>query len=238
MVEKRSVVLVVEDDPAMATALTASLRARGYGVRATTTGAEAIATVTEDRPEVVVLDLGLPDLDGLEVCRRIREWSQVPIVVLTADGAEDRKVLALDSGADDYVTKPFSMRELMARLRVALRHGSTRVTEQSALLEVDDLIVNLAEHQVTLGSEPIELTPKEFDFLALLARYPGRVLTHRAILAGVWGPEGKGHVEYLRVYARSVRRKLGEEPGGVRILTEPGVGYRLVGRDGTIDRCP
>jgi len=221
-------ILVVEDEAAMVTALTASLRARGYSVRATTTGAEAIGAVAEDRPDVVLLDLGLPDLDGLEVCRRIREWSQVPIVVLTADGAEDRKVMALDLGADDYVTKPFSTPELLARLRVALRHGASRVAEPSADLVVDNLIINLPDHRVTIAAREVEFTPKEFDFLALLARYPGRVLTHRTILSEVWGPEGKGHIEYLRVYARSIRRKLGEDPQAPRLLTEPGVGYRLV----------
>jgi len=221
--------LIVEDEPAMATVLTEGLAARGYLVRTVSTGSEAIAAAAESRPAVVVLDLGLPDMDGIDVCRQIRAWSEVPIIVLTADGAEDRRVDALDQGADDYVTKPFSMRELLARVRVALRRRPLSGPDE-AVLTVGDVVVDVAHHWVSVGGVLVDLTPKEFDLLALLARYPGRVLTHRTILAEVWGPEGLNHTEYLRVYARALRNKLGEDPTRRRLLTEPGVGYRLVDR--------
>ena len=222
-------VLVVEDEPAMATVITEGFAARGYSVRTVSAGKAAIAAVADAPPAVVVLDLGLPDMDGLDVCRRIRSWSEVPIIVLTADGAEDRKVAALDIGADDYVTKPFSMRELLARVRVALRHKAGRGPDPS-VLTVGDLVVDVAQHLVTAAGVTVELTPRQFDLLAVLARYPGRVLTHGFILGEVWGPEGAGHVEYLRVYARALRQRLGEDPTRPRLITEPGVGYRLVDR--------
>jgi two-component system KDP operon response regulator KdpE len=221
--------LVVEDEPAMATVITEAFVARGYRVQTVSSGAAAIASAADRPPAVVVLDLGLPDMDGLDVCRRIRAWSEVPIIVLTADGAEDRKIAALDIGADDYVTKPFSMRELLARVRVALRHQTGRGPDES-VLTVGDLVLDVAHHLVTVAGAPVDLTPRQFDMLAVLARYPGRVLTHRLILAEVWGPEGAGHVEYLRVYARSLRQKLAEDPERPRLITEPGVGYRLVDR--------
>ena len=227
MAEER--LLVVEDEPAMVTVLTAGLVARGYVVRAVSSGAEAVAAAAEFLPAVIVLDLGLPDMDGIDVCRQIRLWSRTPIIVLTADGAEDRKVTALEYGADDYVTKPFSMRELLARVAVALRHQQTRGPDD-AVLTVGDLVVDVAHHWVTVGGTLVDLTPKEFDMLALLARYPGRVLTHRTILAEAWGPEAADHVEYLRVYAHALRKKLDENPDRPRLLTEPGVGYRLVDR--------
>ena len=221
--------LVVEDDEAMATVITAGLSARGYDVRSVTTGADALAATAAFPPSVIVLDLGLPDIDGIDVCRDIRRWSEVPIIVLTADGAEDRKVAALDYGADDYVTKPFSMPELLARIRVAIRHHQPRGPDDE-VLTVGDVVVDLAQHSVTVSGEVVTLTPKEFGLLALLARFPGRVLTHRTILAEVWGPDGAEHVEYLRVYARALRKKLVEDPLHPRLLTEPGVGYRLVDR--------
>ncbi|HUR18630.1 MAG TPA: response regulator transcription factor [Acidimicrobiales bacterium] len=224
-------VLVVDDEPAITRALTAALRARGYRVLSAATGAEALARVASDGPAVVVLDLGLPDLDGIEVCRRIREWSDVPIVVLTAEGAENRKVAALDEGADDYVTKPFSMPELLARVRVALRHrrpvGSTF---DDAVVVVGDVCIDVAQRIVSVGARVIELTPKEFGLLVVLARHPGRVLTHRMILEEVWGPEYGTETQYLRVYASQLRKKLDDDPRSPRLITEPGVGYRLVDR--------
>jgi two-component system KDP operon response regulator KdpE len=223
-------VLVVDDEPAMLRALGAGLATRGYEVLRASTGQQALELAIEADPDVVVLDLGLPDLDGIEVCRRLRAWSSVPIVVLSADDTERRKVLALDEGADDYVTKPFSMSELLARVRVALRHRRRPAPDapETAVLDVGDLRVDVAAHQVTMAGSPIELTPKEFAFLALLARHPGRVLTHRTILQAVWGPEYGTETQYLRVYASQLRRKLGEHGDGTRIVTEPGVGYRLV----------
>jgi len=222
-------VLVVDDEPALLRAVGAALKARGYDVATVGTGQAAIDAIALTPPDVVVLDLGLPDLDGIEVCRRVREWSDVPIVVLSAEGSEERKVLALDQGADDYVTKPFSTAELLARIRVALRHRKDDAApEDDAVLRVGDLQVDLARHVVEVGDRKVDLTPKEFAFLALLARWPGRVLTHRAILQDVWGPEYGSESQYLRVYASQLRKKLDDDPAQPRLITEPGVGYRLV----------
>jgi two-component system, OmpR family, KDP operon response regulator KdpE len=226
-------VLVVDDEPAILRAVGAGLGARGYRVVSVPTAHEALGAAATQSPDAVILDLGLPDLDGVEVCRRVREWSDTPIIVLTVEGAEDRKVTALDAGADDYVTKPFSMPELLARVRAALRHHARRDdSEERSVLEVGDLRVDLARHTVTAGGGTIELTPKEFDFLALLARHPGRVLTHRTILQEVWGPEYGTETQYLRVYASQLRKKLSDDPTTPRLVTEPGVGYRLVDPDG------
>jgi len=240
-------VLVVDDEPAILRTLRAGLEARGYRVVGAVTGQQAIDVVARDAPALVVLDLNLPDIDGVEVCRRIRGWTDVPIVVLSAEGSESRKVLALDEGADDFVTKPFSMPELLARIRVALRHrpspaGSGAGTggaaaaggagagagPDQAVLDVGDVRVDVARHQVTVAGRAVELTPKEFAFLALLARWPGRVLTHRTILREVWGPEYGTETQYLRVYASQLRKKLDDDPERPRLVTEPGVGYRLV----------
>jgi two-component system KDP operon response regulator KdpE len=223
-------VLVVDDEPAILRALGAGLEARNYRVRAETTGQAAIDTTALESPDLIVLDLGLPDLDGVEVCRRLRQWTDVPIVVLSADGSDRRKVEALDAGADDYVTKPFSMAELLARLRVALRHRRAAGTAplDESVLEVGDLRIDLARRHVTVGGRRVELTPKEYDFLVLLARWPGRVLTHRAILEEVWGPGYESETQYLRVYASQLRKKLDDDPAEPRLVTEPGVGYRLV----------
>jgi two-component system KDP operon response regulator KdpE len=227
----RALVLVVDDEPTIIRALTAALRARDYDVLSAATGAEAIDRVATSAPEVVVLDLGLPDIDGIEVVARLREHTSAPIVVLTADGAEDRKVAALDAGADDYVTKPFSTPELLARIRVALRHRRTG-REDPAVLRVGDIEVDIGRHQVTVAGALVALTPKEFDFLAVLARQPGRVITQRALLQAVWGPEYRRETEYLRVYASQLRKKLVEDPDRPRLITEPGVGYRLVDNSG------
>jgi len=222
-------VLVVDDEPAIIRALTAALTARGYGVATAATGQDALDHVMSATPTAIVLDLGLPDVDGVEVCRRIRTWSDVPIIVLTAEGSEARKVAALDEGADDYVTKPFSMPELLARLRVALRHRRRRgeVVEE-AVHDVGDLRIDVALRSVTVDGRSVSLTPKEFGFLVVLARHPGRVLTHRMILQEVWGPEFGTETQYLRVYASQLRKKLGDDPVAPRLVTEPGVGYRLV----------
>jgi len=223
--------LVIEDESAMSTALRTALEARGYQVKTEETGEGALAAMVDAPPALVILDLGLPDMDGIDLCRVIRSRSTVPIIVVTADGAEGRKVAALDVGADDYVTKPFSMRELEARVRVGLRHREAREhLADAAVLQVGDLVVDVTHHWVTVGQQLVELTAKEFDFLAVLARNPGRVLTHGTILAEAWGAEGAGHVEYLRVYARSLRKKLSDDRANPRIVTEPGVGYRLVAR--------
>lgn len=225
-------VLVVEDERSMARILSASLQARGYRVQLARTGQEALDHSAAEDPAVVLLDLGLPDIDGVEVCKRMRQWSKAPIIVVTANGAEDRKVTALDEGADDYVTKPFSMPELLARLRVAVRRRremSPFVDED--LLTVGDVVVDTADHKVSVAGRPVDLTPKEFEFLALLARHQGRVLTHRHLLRQVWGPESLERTEYLRTYANQLRRKLHDDPASPRLVTEPGVGYRLIARD-------
>jgi two-component system KDP operon response regulator KdpE len=225
-------VLVVEDERPMARILAASLQARGYRVVIARTGQDGLDQSAALDPAVVLLDLGLPDIDGLEVARRMRQWSKAPIIVVTANGAEDRKILALDEGADDYITKPFSMPELLARLRVAVRHRrALGPFVDDAPLVVGDVVVDPADHRVTVDGTPIDLTPKEFDFLAVLARHPGKVLTHRAILEQVWGPEAAGRTEYLRTYANQLRRKLQDDPGSPRLVTEPGVGYRLIARE-------
>ena len=225
-------ILVVEDEAAMARVMSASLQARGYQVSVARTGQEGLDRSASEDPAVVILDLGLPDIDGVEVCRRLRQWTRAPIIVVTADGSEDRKIMALDEGADDYVTKPFSMPELLARLRVAVRHRQAfGPLVDDSRLEVGDLVIDTGEHQVTVGGRRVELTPKEFDFLALLARHQGKVLTHRTILGQVWGPDATNRTEYLRTYANQLRRKLQDDPGSPRLITEPGVGYRLIAND-------
>jgi two-component system KDP operon response regulator KdpE len=221
-------ILVVEDDAAVTRVVAASLRARGYGVYTATSGEAALAATEEHNPSVVLLDLGLPDIDGVEVCRRLRTWSVVPIIVVTADGANERKVDALDEGADDYVTKPFAMPELLARIRVALRHRRAAGLVDRTVLQVGDLSVDVARHRVTIGDREIELSPKEFSLLTILARHAGRVLTHRALLEEVWGPEAVRETQHLRVYAGLLRKKLADDPARPRLITEPGVGYRLV----------
>ena len=221
--------LVVDDEAPLLRVVSAALEARGYQVATADNAQAAIHLSATDSPAVIILDLGLPDMDGIEVCRRIRQWSETPIIVLTAEGADDRKVSALDAGADDYVTKPFSMPELLARVRVALRHHRHPPGEASqSEVEVGDLTVDLAGHEVRLAGRVVDVTPKEFDFLALLARHPGRVLTHRTILQEVWGPEYGTESQYLRVYASQLRKKLADDPDRPRLVTEPGVGYRLV----------
>ena len=224
-------ILVVEDTPAIGRALRAALEARGYDVVVALTGAAGIDAAAVSDPAAIILDLGLPDMDGSDVCRRVRSWSDVPIIILTVDDAEHRKVETLDIGSDDYVVKPFSTPELLARLRVALRRRRASDGEPTdPVLEVGDVVVDVPHHRVEVGGHQVDLTPKEFAFLALLARHPGRVLTHRTILQEVWGPEYGSETQYLRVYASQIRKKLGDDAASPRLVTEPGVGYRLVDR--------
>jgi two-component system, OmpR family, KDP operon response regulator KdpE len=220
-------ILVVDDEPAILRALTSALTARGYAVRQAVTGQSAIDMVAVDPPDAIVLDLRLPDIDGVEVCRRVRTWSNVPIIVLSADGLDQRKVDALDEGANDYVTKPYSTPELLARLRAALRSSTGRASVDDGVLVVGDLRIDLARRAVTVGERTVDLTPKEFAFLALLARYPGRVLTHHAILQEVWGPNYGTETQYLRVYAGQIRKKIDDDMRNPRLVTDLGVGYRL-----------
>ena len=222
-------VLVVDDDPALLKALRIGLTARGDDVVAAHTGTEAVHQVALALPDLVILDLGLPDMDGVEACRRIRAFSAVPILVLSAYGDERRKVEALDSGADDFVTKPFGMAELEARIRVALRHGaSSRAESQGATsLQVGDLEVDLVHHMATSRGRPLPLTAKEFELLAYLARHAGKVCTHHMILKDVWGPGYGAESNYVRVYTHRLRKKLGDDEGRL-LRTVPGIGYQLV----------
>ena len=224
--------LVIDDDAALLRALRIGLQSLGHEVAVATTGTRGLSETALLRPDAVVLDLGLPDIDGVEVCRRIREWSEVPIIVLSADDNEDRKVAALDIGADDYVIKPFGMNELDARLRVALRHAASAqgVGDSVAELTVGPLSIDLPNHEVRLDDELVELTPREFELLAYLARHVGKVCTHRMILEAVWGNSHGRATHYLREYTYRLRRKLGDEEGNF-LRTRPGVGYQLVPPD-------
>jgi two-component system KDP operon response regulator KdpE len=222
-------ILVVDDDASLLKALRIGLTARGDDVLTAHSGTEAINQVALASPDLVILDLGLPDLDGIEVCRRLRSFSAVPIVVLSAYGDERRKVEALDGGADDFVTKPFGMAELEARLRVALRHGATRNAkgpEPARELDVGRIHVNLVHHMATLDGEALQLTAKEFELLAYLARHAGKVCTHHMILKDVWGPGYGEESNYVRVYTHRLRKKLGDEEGRL-LKTVPGIGYQL-----------
>lgn len=223
-------VLVIEDELPIRKFLRISLESHGFIVSETDTAAKGIGHAVSEPPDAVVLDLGLPDQDGLTVIQRLREWSQVPIIVLSARGRESDKVAALDAGADDYLTKPFGIGELMARLRVALRHAAQLGTSSDgAAFQVGDLVVDLGRREVTMGSEPVRLTPTEYRLLLVLVRNAGKVITHRQLLKEVWGPDSVSENQYLRVYMGQLRRKLESDPARPRyLMTEPGVGYRLV----------
>ena len=229
-------VLVIDDEPAIERVLDAALRARDYDVHVAATGRGGLELATALDPDVFIVDLGLPDLDGIDVCRKLRQWTANPIIVLTVDDGENRKVEALDAGADDYVTKPFSTPELLARVRVAIRHRRALVHVVDAeVIEVGDLCIDLGAHGVTLADEPIKCTPQEFALLTLLARNAGKVLTHRTLLVGVWGRPAGDRIGQLRIHVNQLRKKLGDDDRGVRIVTEPGVGYRLLANDEFLD---
>jgi two-component system KDP operon response regulator KdpE len=221
-------VLVVDDEPQIRRALRTSLEAHGFRVETAGTGEEAAVRVADSAPDVVFLDLGLPDLDGSEVLRRIRAISDVPVIVVTVRDQQADKVSALDAGADDYVTKPFGMEELLARVRAALRRSQPGPPEPSVRRH-GDLEIDLARRLVTRGGEPVHLTPIEYGLLEALVTNPGKLLTHRWLLQRVWGQGYGSESHYLRVYVRSLRRKLGDDAAAPRlILTEPGVGYRWI----------
>jgi two-component system KDP operon response regulator KdpE len=222
-------VLIVEDEAPMRRFLRAALVAREFRVAEVATAREGIAAITAQRPDVVLLDLGLPDADGIDVTKGLREWSDVPIIVLSARGRESDKVAALDAGADDYLTKPFGVDELLARLRVALRRAARLAgAAASPVVEAGALRVDLDKRQVTVHERPVRLTPIEYRLLVGLVRYPGRVLTHGQLIKDVWGGGSGVEAHHVRVHMAELRKKIEDDPARPKILiTEPGVGYRL-----------
>ncbi len=225
-------VLVIDDEPQILRALRTILREQRFRVTTASTGEEGLTLAAANPPDVVILDLSLPKMDGIEVCARLREWSQAPIIVLSVRDREEDKVMALDRGADDFLTKPFGIEELLARLRVALRHAALARGPKAVRIASGPVAIDLASHIVTRDGLEVKLTGTEFRLLGYLAANAGRVLTHQMILTHVWGPEYADHTEYLRVYVRQLRKKLEPDPEEPQILlTEPGIGYRLVAGD-------
>jgi two-component system KDP operon response regulator KdpE len=226
-------VLAVDDEPQILRALRASLAARGHEVLTAPNGETALDTLATTEVDLVVLDLGLPGIDGLEVIRRLRSWSQVPVIVLSVREAQADKIAALDAGADDFVTKPFAMDELLARTRAVLRRIGPG-TPESPVVRASDLEVDLSHRAVTRAGEPVHLTPTEYALLELLVANPGKLLTHRFLLRKVWGDGYQDQSNYLRVYVAGLRKKLEKDPAApVHILTEPGVGYRWAAEGGS-----
>lgn len=230
MPDLQPLILLIEDEPQIRRFLRASLPSQGYRLEEAVNGEEGLLQAAMRQPDIIILDLGLPDIDGLEVTKRLREWAQIPIIVLSARGQENDKIAALDAGADDYLTKPFGMGELLARLRVALRHqASLSGDSPSPVFTVSDLRVDLARRQVWISNEEIHLTPHEYKLLTTLIQHAGKVVTHSQLLREVWGPGYNDENHYLRVYMGQLRHKLEKSPAQPRyLLTEPGVGYRLV----------
>lgn len=219
-------ILIVDDEPQIRRFLRICLTANGYQIHEAEDGVSAIQRTAQLRPDLVILDMGLPDLDGLEVLRQLREWTPTPVIILSVRDNDRDKVGALDNGADDYLTKPFSTEELLARIRVALRH--TRPQESSAVFSYKGLTVDVVRRLVTVHGVPVKLTPTEYALLRLMVQHAGRVLTHQQILREVWGPEYVHETHYLRVYFAQLRQKIEDNPTLPEIiLTEPGVGYRL-----------
>lgn len=220
-------ILVVDDEPQITRVLRTSLSTHGYDIRVANDGETALEIMKDWTPDLVITDLAMPNMDGLELCRKLRASSHIPIIVLSVRGEERTKVQALDAGADDYVTKPFGIEELLARVRANLRR--IRVSEETnALIEVGDFHIDLSAHKVAVDGREVHLTPKEFDLLVYLARRTGKVVTHRALLSAIWGGQSTEQVEYLRVFVGQLRKKLEPETSSPRyILTEPWVGYRF-----------
>src|SRR5262245_66595006 len=222
-------VVLIEDEPQIRRFLRATLTTQGYRLFEATTGADGLVEVASRQPDIVIVDLGLPDMDGLDVIRRVREWAAVPIIVLSARGQERDKVAALDAGADDYVSKPFGAGELLARIRVALRHAAGAARgDGDATYTVADLKVDVLRRRIFVGAREVHLTPIEFKLLSVLVRHAGKVVTHQQLLREVWGPTHTEQAHYVRVYMAHLRHKLEAEPARPRyLLSEPGVGYRL-----------
>ena len=229
MTDKGLRVLVIDDEPQIRKLLKVSLAAHGYDVYEATSGADAVIQAVNIKPDLIILDLGLPDMDGKEVVRRLREWSDIPILILTVRDQEKEKIDALDAGADDYITKPFSMGELLARMRVSVRR-SAHVGEDP-VIQCGDLSIDLAQRRVMVDAQEIKLTPTEYDIIKILAQNAGKVLTHRQLLKAVWGDTYSDDTHYIRVYIGQLRRKIEPNPTQPRyIVTESGVGYRLMTR--------
>lgn len=230
MSQDRPKILVIEDDPAIRRFLHVSLTSHDYQVIDAQTGKDGLMQATQQPPDVIILDLGLPDMEGTDVIRQLRDWSAVPIVIVSARGQEKDKVLALDAGADDYLTKPFGISELLARLRVAIRHTAMLQSDSStaSLFVVGDLKVDLALRRVFVGKNEIHLTPLEYRLLAVLVKHAGKVLTHQFLLKEIWGPSDVDQTHYLRIFMANLRRKIEKDPAQPRyLLTEQAVGYRL-----------
>jgi two-component system KDP operon response regulator KdpE len=228
---KKPLVLVVDDEPQILRVMRAGLPARGYEVKTASDGEAALEEIRKEMPDILILDLVMPGMTGLEACRRVREFSGVPIIVLSAKGGERDKVAALDSGADDYVTKPFGMDELLARVRAVLRRAAASEPD-SDLLEVGDLTIKTDERRVVVAGKEVKLTPKEFEVLKYLVINAGKVVTHRMLLKAVWGWQSADQTEYLRVFINQLRRKIEPDPQRPRyILTEPWIGYRFASKD-------
>lgn len=225
-------ILVIDDEPQIVRALRTILTAKQFRVTAAMRGEEGLTLAAANLPDVIILDLSLPDMDGLQVCARLREWTQVPIIVLSVRDNERDKVAALDKGADDYLTKPFGIEELLARIRVALRHAARAQGSPHPIVMAGPLAIDLVQHIVMRDGAEVKLTATEFKLLAYLAANAGRVLTHQSILINVWDPADADHIEYLRVYMRQLRKKLEADPEQPQyLLTEPGVGYRFLADD-------
>jgi len=221
-------ILVVDDEPQITRVLRTSLSSHGYDIRVANDGETALEIMKDWTPDLIITDLSMPNMDGLELCRRLRPSSRVPVVVLSVRGEERTKVQALDAGADDYVTKPFSMEELLARVRANLRRAPAAESDLPSVIEVGDFRIDLGAHKVRVRGREVHLTPKEFDLLVYLARHAGKVVTHRALLAAIWGGQSTEQVEYLRVFVGQLRKKLAPEAATPRyIVTEPWVGYRF-----------
>ncbi len=225
-------ILVIDDEPQILRAMRTILTEKQFRVTTASRGEEGLSLAAANEPDLIILDLGLPDMDGVEVCTRLREWTQTPIIILSVRDSERDKVATLDQGADDYLTKPFGVEELLARVRVALRHSASRkgaLGAQNTVIKAGPLTIDLAWHIVKRGEEEVKLTGTEYKLLAYLAANHGRVLTHQSILTHVWDPADADHTEYLRVYMRQLRKKLEADPERPQhILTEPGIGYRFI----------
>jgi two-component system, OmpR family, KDP operon response regulator KdpE len=226
--DRDPLILLIDDEPQILRALKTILSSGHFKVISAVNGEEGIALAASQSPDVIILDLTLPDMDGIQVCEQIREWSAVPIIILSVRDGERDKVAALDKGADDYLTKPFNIEELMARIRVALRHSSQSIGNKETIIKAGSLSIDLARHVTTLNGEELKLTATEFKLLSYLAAHADRVLTHQAILVHVWGFEESEHIEYLRVYIGQLRKKIEIDPDDPQVLvTDPGIGYRF-----------